>query len=669
MSALSSENTSQISFQDLNLTAPLLEAVQSAGYSTATPIQARAIPLLLAGRDVLGQAQTGTGKTAAFALPMLARIDVERAVPQVLVLTPTRELAIQVADAFRRYGTGLPGLRVATIYGGQDYHIQFRQLDRGAHVVVGTPGRVMDHMKRSSLKLDGLRGLVLDEADEMLQMGFADDVEWVLTRAPAERQIALFSATIPESIRRIAQRHLRNPAEITIKQRGATPDTLRQRFVVVNPHQKREVLARVLEAEPIDGVLIFVNTKGATEPLAEYLSSQGHRTAALSGDVPQSGRERIVDGLRSGKLDVIIATDVAARGLDVQRISHVINYDLPLDTESYIHRIGRTGRASRVGNAVLFLHARGRHMLKRIEQATRQTIEPMEIPTRDVINQRRVARFHERITAGMAHPDLERFSGLVEQYRKENDVPLERIAAVLAALVAGDSPLFLTHDLEATDFSERRDRRGNSRGDSRSTAFDGPRRTILDGESPGAQNGGDARKRMETFRIEVGYSHQVKPANIVGAIANETGLEGRFIGRIKIFDDFTTVDMLAGVPDKVLHALKDVKILGRRLEITRFNSTTATDDWSVRKETGAVTERRPSQQNAEPAGSAQPPIDGRPEVESSEHRLAGQKHQVGSSERHHAPKKIRTKTNENRPGRKKFKSKNKFKAKRAYVKL
>ena len=373
MSVASVDQESQVKFEDLKLSVPILEAIQSAGYHTATPIQAAAIPVLLAGRDLLGQAQTGTGKTAAFALPMLARIDVLRAVPQVLVLTPTRELAIQVAEAFKRYGAVLAGLRVAAIYGGQDYHTQFRQLDRGAHVIVGTPGRVMDHMKRGSLKLDGMQGLVLDEADEMLQMGFAEDVDWVLNRAPEERQIALFSATIPEPIRRIARRHLRNPATITIKQRAATPEALRQRYVVVSPHQKREVLARVLEAESIDGVLVFVNTKGSTEPLADYLSGLGHRTAALSGDVPQSSRERIVESLRSGKLDVIIATDVAARGLDVQRLSHVINYDLPLDTESYIHRIGRTGRASREGNAILFLHAGGRHMLRRIEDATRQT--------------------------------------------------------------------------------------------------------------------------------------------------------------------------------------------------------------------------------------------------------------------------------------------------------
>ena len=407
---------------------------------------------MLEGRDVLGQAQTGTGKTAAFAVPMLQAIDLEQKVTQVLVLTPTRELAIQVAAAFRRYAAGLPGVRVAAIYGGQDYQVQFRQLDRGVHVVVGTPGRVIDHMRRGSLKLDGVRGLVLDEADEMLRMGFAEEVDWILTQTPSERQTALFSATMPDSIRRIAQRHLRNPAEITIKQKSATADTVRQRFVVVGPHEKQEVLARVLEAESIDGVLIFVNTKSTTEPLAEYLSSQGHRTAALSSDVAQSQRERIVQNLRSGKVDVIIATDVAARGLDVQRISHVINYDFPTDSESYVHRIGRTGRAGRTGNAILFLHPRGRHLLRRIEQATRQTIEPMEIPTNEVINKRRVTRFHERITAGMAHRDLATFASLVEQYRKENDVPLEQIAAALAALAAGDTPLLLTDDRPAGQF-------------------------------------------------------------------------------------------------------------------------------------------------------------------------------------------------------------------------
>ena len=436
------------------LAAALLQAIESSGYTPATPIQARAIPLLLEGRDVLGQAQTGTGKTAAFAIPMLERIDLAQRTPQVLVLTPTRELAIQVAESFERYAVGLPGLRVVPIYGGQDYQVQFRQLDRGVHVVVGTPGRVMDHMRRGSLKLDGLRGLVLDEADEMLRMGFADDVEWVLTQTPPERQIALFSATMPEPIRRIAQSHLRNPATITIKQGASAAETVRQRFIAVAPHQKQATLARVLEAEDIDGVLIFVKTKSTTEPLADYLANQGHRTAALSSDIAQTQRERIIDNMRNGKVDIIVATDVAARGLDVQRISHVINYDLPFDSESYVHRIGRTGRAGRSGEAIILLHPRDRHVLRRIEHATRQTIEPMDIPSKRAINQRRVARFHERITAALAHKELATFTSVVEQYRAAHDLPMEQIAAALAVLAAGEKPLLMTEDLKPTTFTE-----------------------------------------------------------------------------------------------------------------------------------------------------------------------------------------------------------------------
>jgi ATP-dependent RNA helicase DeaD len=590
MSLTLSDQNSESIRDELNLSGPLLEALQNAGYSSATPIQARAMPLLLEGRDVLGQAQTGTGKTAAFAIPMLQRIDLEQKVPQVLVLTPTRELAIQVAESFKRYAAGLKGLRVVAIYGGQDYQVQFRQLDRGVHVVVGTPGRVMDHIRRGSLKLDGLRMLVLDEADEMLRMGFAEDVEWVLTQAPAQRQIALFSATLPESIRRIAQRHLRNPVEITIKQRTTTADTVQQRFVVVDPRQKPDVLARVLEAEPIDGVLVFVNTKSSTEPLAEYLSSQGHRTAALSSDVSQNQRERTIDNLRSGKLDVIVATDVAARGLDVRRISHVINYDFPSDSENYVHRIGRTGRAGRSGQAILFLHPRGRHLLKRMEQATRQKIEPMEIPTAKVINLRRVARFHERITAGMAHPDLATFTALVEQYRRENDVPLEQIAAVLAALAAGDTPLLLKEDLPDPRFVQARDSRGDSRSDSRQRPFGDGRR----GERGPAE--GRSAARMETYRIEVGRAHQVKPTNIVGAIANESGLDSSVIGKIVIFDEYSTVDLLAGMPRELLHTLKQVKISGRRLNLSRLDEAPASEERTfVEKSTAPVpAEDRPA---------------------------------------------------------------------------
>ena len=594
MSFSSSDQNPETTFAELNLSGELLEAITKAGYETATPIQARAIPLLLAGRDLLGQAQTGTGKTAAFAIPMLQGIDLEQKQPQVLVLTPTRELAIQVAQAFKRYAAGLPGLRVAPIYGGQDYQVQFRHLDRGVHVVVGTPGRVMDHINRGSLKLDGLRGLVLDEADEMLQMGFADDVEWILTKAPAKRQIALFSATMPDSIRRIAQRHLKNPAEITIKQKTATADTVRQRFVIVDPHQKEAVLARVLEAEPIDGVLVFVNTKSTTEPLAEFLSRHGHRTAALSSDVAQSQRERIVESLRSGKLDVIIATDVAARGLDVQRISHVINYDFPTDSESYVHRIGRTGRAGRTGNAILFLHPRGRHLLRRVEQANRQAIEPMEIPTAAVINQRRVARFHERITAKLAHPDLASFKDLVDQYRSENDLPLEQIAAALAALAAGETPLRLAEDLPESSFADSRD---GSRSRTPNRSSEGGRRFGSSGRGERNFNEGRHSERMETYRIEVGHSHQVKPSNIVGAIANETGLESSFIGRIEIFEDHSTVDLLVGMPPKVFQTLKMVKIAGRRLDISRVDETALSEGGPVEEAAKA-----PSAKKERPSG-------------------------------------------------------------------
>lgn len=554
--------TDELNFKDLNLDAGLLSAIESSGYTTATPIQARAIPPLLAGRDVLGQAQTGTGKTAAFALPMLQGIDLRQSATQVLVLTPTRELAIQVAEAFERYGSGLTGFRVAAVYGGQDYHVQFRELDRGVHVVVGTPGRVMDHMRRGSLKLDGLRGLVLDEADEMLRMGFAEDVEWVLTQTPPTRQIALFSATMPDEIRRIAQQHLRDPEEITIQERTSAAETVRQRYLVVPPPQKQAALARVLEAEPIDGVIVFVKTKSTTEYLAEFLARQGHRVAALSSDVVQKQRERIVDNLRAGRLDVIVATDVAARGLDVQRISHVINYDFPFDSESYVHRIGRTGRAGREGDAILFLNTRERHLLRRIERATGQTIEPMEVPSKRVINQRRVARFHERITAALARPDLDKFQSIVEQYRSQfPDVSAEQLGAALAALAGGDSPLFITDDLPPSGFREPHSVRDNGIAPSR-------------GNRPGRRDDRGSFEQapagpMETYRIEVGRAHGVKPGNIVGAITNEAGLTSSYIGRIEIFDDHCFVDMLAGMSQQTFLNLKQVIVAGRPLNISR----------------------------------------------------------------------------------------------------
>ena len=567
-----SEAAAEVSFRDLALSDCMLAAIEAAGYTTATPIQAQAIPPLLAGRDVLGQAQTGTGKTAAFALPMLQRIDLAQQHPQVLVFAPTRELAMQVAESFQRYAAGLRGLRVVPIYGGQDYQVQFRELHRGAHVIVGTPGRIVDHIRRGSISLAGLRGLVLDEADEMLRMGFTDDVDWVLSQAPPERQTALFSATMPETIRQIAQRHLRNPVEINI--RRATAETIQQRYLIAPPHQKEEALARILEAEASDGVLVFVKTKAATEPLADFLTSHGHRAAALSSDVAQKQRERILEQLRSGVIDIIVATDVAARGLDVQRISHVINYDLPFDTESYVHRIGRTGRAGREGQAILFLHPRERYMLERIERATRQTIPQMEVPSKRVINRLRVAKFHDKITENLTHPAMDTFVSLIEQYRAKNDVPMEQIAAALMAMAVGDVPLLLTEDLPAARFAEPKNGRRPDRGPGNfrtgGRAFSRDSREAPNYRRP---QGGRSGGQMETFRIEVGRVHRVNPGNIVGAIANEAGLENRDIGRINIYDQHSTVDLRAGLPREVFHALKHVRVAGRKLNISRLGDS------------------------------------------------------------------------------------------------
>ena len=551
-------------FRSFGLSDALIAAVESSGYSTPTPIQDQIIPLLLDGRDVVGQAQTGTGKTAAFALPLLDRIDLSRKEPQVLVLTPTRELAIQLAEAFERYAQSMRGLQVVPIYGGQDYQVQFRQLNRGVHVVVGTPGRVMDHMRRGSLKLDGLQCLVLDEADEMLRMGFVDDVRWVLTQAPEKRQMALFSATMPPPIRQIAQKYLNDPAEITIAQRTATADTVNQRYIVAAPHQKQAALARILESEPTDGVLVFVKTRSSTEPLAEYLAQAGLKTAALNGDIAQKQRERIVERLRSGKIDIIVATDVAARGLDVQRISHVINYDLPFDSEAYIHRIGRTGRAGRSGEAILFVHPRERRSLKRLEQATRQPIEPMHLPSNRAINKQRVARFHEKITQGLACKDLETFKAIVEHYQRDNDVPLELIAASLAVLANDAAPLLVKEQLKLANFA------GDSRresGESRSRSQ--KRENHTDRRSGWRRTEGS----METYRIEVGKRHQVQPGNIVGAIANEAGIGSESIGKIKIFERFSTVDLPEGFPRDLLDTLQDVFVAGRRLRISRMDDS------------------------------------------------------------------------------------------------
>ncbi|MDH7452438.1 DEAD/DEAH box helicase, partial [Luteimonas composti] len=438
-----SAQTPTVSFSDFQLSEPLLRALGDVGYESPSPIQAATIPPLLAGRDVLGQAQTGTGKTAAFAIPALARLEPDARKPQVLVLAPTRELAIQVAEAFQKYASHLPGFHVLPIYGGQGYGQQFSALKRGVQVVVGTPGRVIDHLDRGSLDLSELRTLVLDEADEMLRMGFIDDVEAVLKKTPETRQVALFSATMPSQIKRIAQTYLKDPVEIAIKSQTTTAANIRQRVWMVSGTNKLDALTRILEAEPFDAMIIFARTKLGTQELADRLSARGFAAAAINGDLDQKQREKTIQQLKDGRIDILVATDVAARGLDVERISHVLNYDIPYDTESYVHRIGRTGRAGRSGEAILFAAPRERGMLGAIERATRQKIEPMQLPSVETVNERRLGKFMDRITGALGSPDLALFRDLVERYEREHNVPAAEIAAALARVVQGDTPLLI----------------------------------------------------------------------------------------------------------------------------------------------------------------------------------------------------------------------------------
>ncbi|HVT37052.1 MAG TPA: DEAD/DEAH box helicase [Nevskiaceae bacterium] len=546
-------------FSDLDLPEPLLRALADVGYETPTPIQAETIPALLEGRDLLGQAQTGTGKTAAFALPVLAKIDTRKSATQALVLAPTRELAIQVAEAFQKYAAHLPGFHVLPVYGGQSYGPQLSALRRGAHVVVGTPGRVIDHMDRGTLQLNALKALVLDEADEMLRMGFIDDVEKILGQTPPQRQVALFSATMPAPIRRIAQKHLKMPAEITIRATTTTAKNIRQRYWVADGASKLEALTRILEAEPFDGMIVFVRTKQATTELAERLVARGFAVAPLSGDVEQKQRERTVARLKKSELDIIVATDVAARGLDVERISHVINYDIPHDTEAYVHRIGRTGRAGRKGEAILFVAPRERNMLRIIERATRQHITPMELPSAEVVNDKRIAKFMEGITQALGDETTREarreLQELIERYQREHPVSATEIAAALAlaapaaaVLVQSPAPA-LAPAREARTPAHERERPSRERK---------PRV-------------GGAEAGMETFRVEVGRQHGVKPGNLVGAIANEAGLDGSDIGRIEIFDDYSHVDLPEGMPKDTFRDLQKVWVVNQQLRISRVN--------------------------------------------------------------------------------------------------
>ena len=568
-------------FRELALIDPVLKALDDVGYETPSPIQAQVIPYMLQGKDVLGQAQTGTGKTAAFALPILSRIDLRQKDPQVLVLAPTRELAIQVAEAFQRYAAHMKGFHVLPIYGGQDYSTQLRQLKRGAHVVVGTPGRVMDHMRKGTLNLDTLKVLVLDEADEMLRMGFIDDVEWVLEQTPDDIQIALFSATMPSVIRKIAQEYLTDPEQITIKVTTASAENIRQRFWMVSGVHKLDALTRILEAETFDGMIIFVRTKTATIELAEKLEARGYSAAAINGDMSQALRERTIAHLKNGKLDILIATDVAARGLDVDRITHVVNYDIPYDTESYVHRIGRTGRAGRTGDAILFIAPRERKLLGNIEKATKQKVEEMGLPSTEVINNKRISRFKQNITDTLAVQELSFFTQLIEQYQLEHNVSALEIASALAKLVQGDTPLLLQNlpkkTYDSREDRPQRDRDDRPRREDRAGREDRPDRE----RKPKRTFGAGANIEMETFRIEVGHTHGVKPGNIVGAIANETGIDGDHIARIRIEENYSTVELPAGMPKELIEELKKIRVAGQQLNISRLDESSiiaGTDD-------------------------------------------------------------------------------------------
>ena len=560
-------------FSEFELKPALQKSLDEVGYETPTPIQEQTIPLMLEKKDVLGQAQTGTGKTAAFAMPLLSNLNLRQKDPQVLVLAPTRELAIQVAEAFKKYASHMKSFHVLPIYGGQEYSGQIRGLKRGSHVVVGTPGRVMDHMRRGTLKLDKLSTLVLDEADEMLRMGFIDDVEWILEQTPKERQIALFSATMPHQIRRIATRYLKDPVEIIIKDKTTTAPTIRQRFWPVSGMHKLDALTRILEAELFEAMLIFVRTKTATVELSAKLEARGYASTPLNGDIKQNQRERSIESLKSGKLDILVATDVAARGLDVERITHVINYDIPHDTEGYVHRIGRTGRAGRQGDAILFVAPREKSMLHAIEKATNQKIEIMELPSTELINDQRMAKFKQRITDTLASEELGLYYQMIEQYQQEHNVPVLEIAAALGLLLQGETPLMLqtkSHHFKEdkswqNDETKPRKGRGGDRGKERGRIRDKVRGKDQDRTSKKEL---PLEEGMERFRIEVGHNHDVKPNNIVGAVANEAGLDSQHIGRINIYDDFSVIDLPEGMPKDVFSDLKKVWVAGKQLHIS-----------------------------------------------------------------------------------------------------
>ena len=540
-----------MTFSDLGLSESVLAALRDVGYETPSAIQAATIPTLLAGRDVVGLAQTGTGKTAAFALPILDLLDVSQKTPQALVLAPTRELALQVCEAFEKYASRRRGVHVLPVYGGQGYGVQLSALRRGVHIVVGTPGRIMDHLDKGTLDLTELKYLVLDEADEMLKMGFAEDVETILADTPDTKQVALFSATMPAAIRRISQQYLHDPEEITIKTKTTTSSTITQRYLIVSFSQKMDALTRILETENFDGLIVFGRTKSVTEEIAEKLRARGYSAAAINGDVAQPVREKTINQLKAGKLDILVATDVAARGLDVERISHVVNFDIPTDTESYVHRIGRTGRAGRSGDAISFVTPRERGLVRAIERATRQSLTEIPLPSVDEVNVTRLARFDDRITAALAETErIEGFRDIIAHYVRHHDVPEVDVAAALAIVAQGESPLLLEPDPEP----QRRER--------------GERPERVDRDRDAAERRPrPAREGMATYRIAVGKRHRVEPRQIVGALANEGGLKRDDFGAIQIRPDFSLVELPADLSRETLARLESTRISGRLIDL------------------------------------------------------------------------------------------------------
>jgi len=554
-----SENPT-LSFADLGLAPAILDALKDVGYEIPSPIQAESIPALLKGDDILGQAQTGTGKTAAFALPLLNRVDPNLHQPQLLILAPTRELAIQVAEACEQYSRYLSGVRTLSIYGGQAYDTQLRALRKGVQVVIGTPGRVMDHIRRGTLVLDKLQALVLDEADEMLRMGFIDDVEWILQHTPPDRQIALFSATMPNEVRRIADNYLTNPTIVKIASKTTTASTIRQRIWEVRGMSKLSALTRMLEQQEHDAALIFVRTKTMAEELTEQLRAEGFPAAALHGDIPQAQREKIVDKLRKGNLEILVATDVVARGLDVDRISHVFNFDIPYDTESYVHRIGRTGRAGRSGDAILFVTPRERGLLRQIERRTSSTLEQLVLPTAAQINEMRAQRLKKQLVDATGTVDATAYHKLITELVAESGITASALAAAALGLMNSDRRFFLNeNEPDPNAAPPKRDR-------------ERPARKERDGSSAGRQRNREALDAdKQRYWINVGHDHGVKPGNIVGAIANEAGINSGQIGRVDISSGFTTVDLPANLSKAQLSQLAKARVCGQALNIREWS--------------------------------------------------------------------------------------------------